>query len=120
VLANRKDIQHSSTPTKKLTQDQPTVRENAFLIAGFINHLGQFHNPVLIEIGPYFMEKIIICNFSLTIPLTRIFHTDSSRGTADPDAETTGGRETAVETALAFGGSPEKGRDERERASQRR
>ena len=39
--------------------------------------------------------------------LARIFHTGSSRGAANPDTETTGGRETAVETALALGGSPE-------------
>ena len=32
--------------------------------------------------------------------LTRIFHTDSLRGAANPDGDTTGGRETAVETAF--------------------
>ncbi|MCF7729279.1 MAG: hypothetical protein K9M81_02810 [Chthoniobacterales bacterium] len=32
--------------------------------------------------------------------LTRIFHTGSSRGTANPDADSTGGWETAVETAF--------------------
>ncbi|MCF7729544.1 MAG: hypothetical protein K9M81_04150 [Chthoniobacterales bacterium] len=31
--------------------------------------------------------------------LTRIFHTGSSRGAANPDADTTGGRETAGETS---------------------
>jgi hypothetical protein len=44
------------------------------------------------------------------VPLARIFYTDSSRGAANPDADTTGGRETAVETALALGGSPERAR----------
>ncbi len=38
--------------------------------------------------------------------LARIFHTDSSRGAANPDADTTGGWETAVETALALRGQP--------------
>jgi hypothetical protein len=42
--------------------------------------------------------------------LARIFHTVSSRGATNPDADTTGGRETAVETALALGGSPERAR----------
>ncbi len=32
--------------------------------------------------------------------LARIFHTGSSRGAANPDADTTGGRETAVEAAF--------------------
>ena len=38
--------------------------------------------------------------------LARIFHTDSSRGAANPDAGTTGGQETAGETALALRGQP--------------
>jgi hypothetical protein len=32
----------------------------------------------------------------------QIFHTGLSRGAANPDADTTSGRETAVETALAL------------------
>ena len=42
--------------------------------------------------------------------LTGIFHTSLSRGAANPDADTTGGRKTAGETALALGGSPERAR----------
>ncbi len=41
-----------------------------------------------------------------TFTLARLFHTGSSRGTANPDADTTSGRETAVETALALRGQP--------------
>ena len=47
------------------------------------------------------------------LPLPRIFHTGSSRGAANPDLDTTGGRETAVETAQslqALLGSPERAR----------
>jgi len=36
------------------------------------------------------------------LKLARIFHTDLSRGSANPDAGTTGGLETAEETAVAF------------------
>ena len=38
--------------------------------------------------------------------LTQIFHTGSWRGAANHDADTTGGRETAAETALALRGQP--------------
>ncbi len=41
--------------------------------------------------------------------LARIFHTGLSRGAANPDADTTGGREIAVETAQALRGQPGKG-----------
>jgi hypothetical protein len=44
------------------------------------------------------------------VALARIFHTGSLRSAANPDAETTDGRETPVETALALGGSPERAR----------
>ena len=38
--------------------------------------------------------------YFLMTRLTRIFHTGLSRGAANPDLDTTGGRETAVETAF--------------------
>jgi Amt family ammonium transporter len=41
--------------------------------------------------------------------LARLLHTCSSRGAANPDAETTGGQETMGETALALRGQPGKG-----------
>jgi hypothetical protein len=43
------------------------------------------------------------------LTLARIFHTDSSRGAANPDTGTTGGQETAGETALE-GGRPKRAR----------
>ncbi len=36
----------------------------------------------------------------MDVALARLFHTGSSRGAANPDADTTGGRETAVETVF--------------------
>jgi hypothetical protein len=53
------------------------------------------------------IAPLLEMNFSTE--LTRIFHTDWSRGAANPDADTTGSRETAVETALALRGQPCKG-----------
>jgi len=50
------------------------------------------------------LQRVIEENFMMG--LTRIFHTGSSRGAANPDADTTGGRETAVETALPLRGQP--------------
>ena len=42
--------------------------------------------------------------------LTRLFHTDLSRGAANPDAGTNGGQESAGETVLALRGSPKRAR----------
>ena len=52
--------------------------------------------------------------------LTRIFHTEWSRGAANPDAGTTGGQGDRGGDCPGFKGAALKGRDERERASQRR
>ena len=53
-------------------------------------------------LGSWVLNKKIlnfIAKAKYKLSVARIFHTDSSRGAANPDGDTTGGRETALETA---------------------
>ncbi len=52
--------------------------------------------------GTFHTDRLRKPGSQMDAALAHIFHTGSSRGAANPDAETTGSRETAVETALAL------------------